>query len=295
MSGFYFLMGPPGANPEDPTAPHWGGRYRLVDPDGGAAGATTQPPSSGTLWGDLLNGTAAYPQYPGAQTVSRWRADILNLWLFRMAWVTPALSPAGPTGTPASTRAVSVDIVQLWWDYGGVKGGSDSPGKPADGKRAMMDAVAAGMTYFRFAATHFWPNEQRATYLASPIAEEDYWRKMDVLFADAEVLQVHLIPSLNWQIFLFPDLAGEPMHQMFASPSSKASKLLESYVTKFVTRYHNSSAVFAWELGNEYNLAIDLNCAATVPSLLNVCVFHFQLSQLLDRCLSTQTLHQVST
>lgn len=173
-------------------------------------------------------------------------------------WPTTSVRPV----TPSTIRQVSVDLVQLWWDYGGVKGGSDSPGTPADGRKAMKDAVACGMTYYRFAATHFWPKEQQSTYLASPAAEAAYWSKMDLMFADAEALQVKLIPSLNWQLFLFPDLAGEPLRTMLTDAASKSSQLLESYVTKFVSRYHNSSTIFAWELGNEYNLAIDLNYSA---------------------------------
>ena len=189
-------------------------------------------------------------------------------------------SSSGPT--PATARQVSVDIVQLFWNYGSSQHGG-SPGTPAEGRKAMSDAAAVGMTYYRFvrplrqalppphptsnptqwhsplrcqAATHFWPVDQNATYLAD---EAEYWRKMDALFADAESLQVQLIPSLNWCLFLWPDLAGEPLHEMVANPHSASSAMLQKYVTTFVTRYANSPAVFAWELGNEYNLQVDLD------------------------------------
>ncbi len=163
----------------------------------------------------------------------------------------------------ASTRAVSVDIVQLWWEYG------HADGTPAQGRRAMADAVARGMTYFRFGASHFWPTEMNSTYLTDEAA---YWSAMDSLFADAAGLNVSLIPSLNWQIWLWPDLAGEPLAQMINNPHSKSSRLLRSYVQKFVRRYEHSAAVMAWELGNEYNLQADLdfgqlNTSGIVPSL----------------------------
>jgi hypothetical protein len=79
MSGFYYLMGPLGANP-DPSAPHWGGQYRLVSSTG-----TSAAPSS--FWSDLCTGSPQYPQYPGAQTVSMWRVPILDLWFSRMQWL----------------------------------------------------------------------------------------------------------------------------------------------------------------------------------------------------------------
>ena len=94
--------------------------------------------------------------------------------------------------------------------------------------------------------------DQNATYLAD---EAEYWRKMDALFADAESLQVQLIPSLNWCLFLWPDLAGDSLHEMVANPHSASSAMLQKYVTTFVTRYTNSSAVFAWELVSCHDIA----------------------------------------
>lgn len=155
--------------------------------------------------------------------------------------------------TASTTRSVSVDIVQLWWEYG------NADGTPAEGRKAMADAAARGMTYFRFAASHFWPNEMNSTYLTDELA---YWSAMDALFADASDLNVSLIPSLNWQIWLWPDLAGEPLGQMISNRTSKSSALLKSYVQKFVRRYADSGVVLAWELGNEYNLQVDLDFGA---------------------------------
>ena len=160
-------------------------------------------------------------------------------------WPTTSVRPV----TPSTIRQVSVDLVQLWWDYGGVKGGSDSPGTPADGRKAMKDAVACGMTYYRFAATHFWPKEQQSTYLASPAAEAAYWSKMDLMFADAEALQVKLIPSLNWQLFLFPDLAGEPLRTMLTDAASKSSQLLESNGLQRREAARSAGATGVWRLG----------------------------------------------
>jgi hypothetical protein len=156
----------------------------------------------------------------------------------------------GAPPTPATTRSVSVDIVQLWWEYG------HADGTPAQGRKAMADAAERRMTYYRFGASHFWPTDMNSTYLTN---EPAYWAAMDALFKDAADLKVSLIPSLNWQIFLWPDLAGEPLGQMVTNPDSKSSTNLKSYVEKFVKRYEQSDVVLAWELGNEYNLQADLD------------------------------------
>lgn len=159
---------------------------------------------------------------------------------------------------PRAMREVSVDIVQLWWAYSGLKmpKGQGYSGTPAEARRAMNDASTLGMRYYRFAATHYWPQQMKDTYLA---AESDYWHLMDVLFADAEKLQVGLIPSLCWNPFMFADLAGDSLSKFFTDSSSRSSKILEGYVGKFVRRYQHSPALFAWEIGNENNLHVDLD------------------------------------
>ena len=158
----------------------------------------------------------------------------------------------------ANMREVSVDIVQLWWAYSGLKmpKGQGYSGTPAEARKAMSDASALGMQYYRFAASHYWPQQMKDTYLA---AEPEYWRLMDVLFADAEKLQVGLIPSLFWNPFMFADLAGDPLSELFSNSTSTSSNMLKEYVGKFVGRYQHSPSVFAWEIGNENNLRIDLD------------------------------------
>lgn len=63
----YLLNGDAG----DPAVAGWGGRYRRLQ--GGA-----------TYWGDLL--AEAGKQYPGAETISRWRTAYLGMWRKRLAW-----------------------------------------------------------------------------------------------------------------------------------------------------------------------------------------------------------------
>lgn len=66
----YLLRG----NPNDPTAPHWGGAF--VKTDHGNHYWTDNPDST------LTDGNRA-----GAKTVNRWRVDFLTDWQLRMDWV----------------------------------------------------------------------------------------------------------------------------------------------------------------------------------------------------------------
>jgi endo-1,4-beta-mannosidase len=59
---------------------------------------------------------------------------------------------------------------------------------------------------------------------------------------------------------------------MLGDPNSKTSAFIRQYTKEVVTRYINSPAIWGWEMGNEYNLFVDLPNAAeqrppVVPSL----------------------------
>ncbi len=107
--------------------------------------------------------------------------------------------------------------------------------------------------FARFCATGFWPVEM-ALYRTN---RAEYWRRMDGVVRAAERHGVGLIPSLFWHYPCLPDLAGEPMDQ-WGNPQSRTHSLMREYVREMVTRYLKSPAIWAWEFGNEYNLACDL-------------------------------------
>jgi endo-1,4-beta-mannosidase len=84
-----------------------------------------------------------------------------------------------------------------------------------------------------------------------------YFRRLDGVVRSAEKHGVGLIPSLFWSYSCVPDLVGEPMDQ-WANPESKTQAWMREYVREVVTRYRESRAIFAWELGNEFSLQADL-------------------------------------
>ena len=77
------------------------------------------------------------------------------------------------------------------------------------------------------------------------------------MVASAERHGVGLVPSLFWTPFGFPDMAGERLDQLAVSNSVTRQKMRE-FATDVVNRYKNSSAIWAWEFSNEWNLAVDL-------------------------------------
>ena len=89
-----------------------------------------------------------------------------------------------------------------------------------------------------------------------------YFTLMDGVVRAAEEAGIGLIPSLFWWTACIPDINGEPRNQ-WGNPESKTHAFMRDYVRQVVARYANSPAIWAWEFGNEYDLAVDLPNADT--------------------------------
>ena len=107
--------------------------------------------------------------------------------------------------------------------------------------------------YIRFMACPFhhygW-----ALYAENP---DEYFRRMDLLVEEAEQQGLGLIPSLFWSVVAVPDHVNEPLNAL-GTEDSRSRAFIRKYTTDMVTRYKDSPAIYGWELGNEYLLAVDL-------------------------------------
>lgn len=111
--------------------------------------------------------------------------------------------------------------------------------------------------FARFAACGFWPADWRM-YLED---RDEYFARLDGVVHSAERHGIGLIPSLFWLNSAIPDVVDEPRSAL-GDPDSKTAAFIRRYTRELVIRYHDSPAIWAWEFGNEYNLAMDLPNAA---------------------------------
>lgn len=94
-----------------------------------------------------------------------------------------------------------------------------------------------------------WANNWKAD-------KANFYAKLDAYVEKAEALGLGVVAVLVWGPRGFTDacydIHGEfnPVKNL-AYPHTKARQLFDEFVTEVVTRYKNSPAIWAWELGNE--------------------------------------------
>jgi hypothetical protein len=168
-------------------------------------------------------------------------------------------SSGGTSGAPTdagiplpAAQPIGVDLPDLLWAYLG-----QAPTDVAGAQAEMAAAVAHGFNHARFVASPFWPTGMATGngWVANPMA---FWAAFDALVSDAYDRGLHLVPSLLWNVYLFPDVAGQPTGDLF-TPGTQTRTLAESYVTEVVSRYAASPAILFWEVGNELNLSADID------------------------------------
>lgn len=118
---------------------------------------------------------------------------------------------------------------------------------------SIREAAKHGIRFMRFAGVGFYPRDMQ------PWANEpSYWGAFDELVQVAKQHQIFLIPVIHWNLYLFPDMAGECVQDMLTNPNSRSRQMLNLYTKQIVSRYHKEPAVLFWELTNEMNLQADL-------------------------------------
>jgi len=144
-------------------------------------------------------------------------------------------------------RLVSVNKFDLFLRY--LKGGDER--KQAQG--AIASAAAHGFNVIRFSGVGFYPVDMK-----NWPRQEAWWAAFDALVSDARQHGVRLIPVVNWNTSLFPDMAQECVLDMLLNPDSRSWQYLELYTRQLVGRYRNEETILFWELSNEINLGADL-------------------------------------
>lgn len=121
--------------------------------------------------------------------------------------------------------------------------------------------------FIRFSLNGYWPKNWDL-YKNNP---DRFYKNLDTFVKTAEEYGIGLIPSFFWHNPTIPDLVGESVNQ-WGNVNSKTHEFMRKFTQEIVVRYRDSQAIWGWELGNEFNLLVDLpgndsNLPPVVPSL----------------------------
>ncbi len=144
-------------------------------------------------------------------------------------------------------RAIAVNKFDLFLQY--LRGGEERQ----QAETAMREAAEHGFKVIRFAGVGFWPQDMKQW-----ADTENWWKAMDSVVADAAKLGIWLIPTINWNTYLFPDMAHECVQDMLTNRNSRSWQYMEAYTVEFVKRYKDNPTILMWEISNELNLGADI-------------------------------------
>ena len=86
----------------------------------------------------------------------------------------------------------------------------------------------------------------------------EFFGNFDRFVAQCEKSHVGIIATLVWTPNQYIE-EGETMAEFFQNTNGKNYKKMLTFIEAIVTRYKNSPAIWGWEIGNEFNLDVDLN------------------------------------
>lgn len=107
--------------------------------------------------------------------------------------------------------------------------------------------------FIRFSILGYYPDDFK--YYKN--SEADYFAKLDEFIAYAEENHIGLIPSFFWDCSAVSDYVGEKVGGWgdLNNTGVKTNAFISEYIQKIVNRYGKNKAIWAWEFGNEANIA----------------------------------------
>lgn len=131
-------------------------------------------------------------------------------------------------------------------------------------RKALYDARYAGIRYFRISPAGYGPSEpgQRGDLDLWRSDRAAYWGHLDRMMTELAEHGIRVIPAFVWNSRQFPAMTSETVRDLLTNPQSKAYRMLDEYISEFVTRYRSSDVLLFYEVGNELNLQADIDVVA---------------------------------
>jgi len=172
------------------------------------------------------------------------------------------------TGAAAAAASLGANKFDLMLDYltPSPPAGANPEGyrrvRQAMARKAIADAHDAGLAFFRVAVTGYSPVEFNAKQHDLTLWQSDpprFWMALDRMFDDLDAGGVRLVPSFVWNITQFPALGNDSVATFVRDPDAASRRLLAQFIRDFIARYKARQTILFYEMGNEMNLAADLD------------------------------------
>ena len=120
-----------------------------------------------------------------------------------------------------------------------------------DSLQAIESYAVSGLKVFRMFASLWGPNQRM--WVKEPL---EFWANADRVIDAIEERGLYVIPSLGLSWHMVAE--NETVNDFVLNRSSASRALAHRYYEEFVSRYHSRECVLLWELGNEFNLLVNL-------------------------------------
>ncbi len=179
-----------------------------------------------------------------------------------------ALIASIAAGATASATSLGANKFDLMLDYvtPSPPAGANPEGyrrvRQAMARKAIADAHDAGLAFFRVAVTGYSPSEFNAKQHDLTLWQSDpprFWAALDAMFDDLDAAGIRLVPSFVWNVTQFPALGNDTVATFVRDPNAASRRLLAQFIRDFIARYKERRTILFYEMGNEMNLAADLD------------------------------------
>ncbi len=128
-------------------------------------------------------------------------------------------------------------------------------------EKSLDDAHDIGASFVRVAVTGTTPARfgKRGDLDVWKQSPEAHWKIVDEMMFALQARGIKIVPVFVWNLGQFPSITAEQVDALLTDPNSHSWKLLEKYISQFISRYKNYDGLLFYELGNEFNLLADLD------------------------------------
>lgn len=153
---------------------------------------------------------------------------------------------------------------------------SDLLADDVDDGIANLVAYDVPMARIRFSA---WGSEGMDLYEENP---ELFFKQLDKCVRICEKNNIGIIATLAWNWTYFKDSEDQSRVDFVSTIDGKGFQRMLKYFKDIIDRYKYSPAIWGWEVGNEYNLACNVNGEPLSPDLLGA--FYDYVSTYIRQC-----------